>query len=121
MLAECRQPVGIVTKNRLILRDLDLLTELARYNAVRVAVSLTSLDPHLAAKMEPRASSPVDRLHTIKTLNQAGIPVVTMVAPIIPAINDREVPALLEACRSSRGGRGALHAAPLAVPDQGSF
>ncbi len=116
VLAECRQPVGIVTKNRLILRDLDLLTELARHNAVRVAVSLTSLDPHLAAKMEPRASSPADRLHTIKELNQAGVPVVVMVAPIIPAINDREIPNILEA--AAQAGAIGAHYVLLRLPYQ---
>jgi DNA repair photolyase len=96
-----RQPVSIITKNRLILRDLDLLTQLAAFNAVRCAVSLTTLDPHLAAVMEPRASSPAARLHTIRTLAGAGIPVTVMTAPIIPRINDHEIPALLEAAKEA--------------------
>lgn len=97
VLAQCRQPVAIITKNRLILRDLDLLQELARHNAVRVAISVTSLDSKLAATMEPRASSPADRLHTIATLHEHGVPVMAMVAPVIPGLNDREIPAVLRA------------------------
>ncbi|MBI1338275.1 MAG: PA0069 family radical SAM protein [Phycisphaera sp.] len=97
VMAECRQPVAIVTKSRLVLRDLDLLTELARYRAVRVAVSLTTLDHDLSMKMEPRAASPKHRLETIRRLSEAGVPVVLMTAPIIPGLNDRELPALLRA------------------------
>ena len=97
VMAQCRQPVGIVTKNRLVCRDMDLLCELAKYNAVRVAISLTSLDAKLASKMEPRASSPAERLRTISKLGAAGVPVMAMVAPIIPGLNDREIPQLLEA------------------------
>ena len=97
VFARCRQPVGIVTKNRLVLRDIDLLQELAHYNAVRVAVSVTSLDPHLARVMEPRASSPSERLKTISKLRKADVPVIAMVAPIIPGINDRQIPEILSA------------------------
>ena len=97
VLAACRQPVGIVTKNRLILRDTDLLTELAHHNSVRVAVSVTSLNSALSAKMEPRASAPADRLKAITKLREAGVPVSAMLAPIIPGLNDREIPRLLKA------------------------
>jgi DNA repair photolyase len=97
VMARCRQPASLITKNRLILRDLDLIQELAHHNAVHVSVSLTTLDTKLAAKMEPRASSPADRLHTIRELARAGVPVTVMTAPIIPALNDREIPQLLEA------------------------
>ena len=97
VMLECRQPVGLITRSKRILRDLDLITQLAAFDAVHVAVSLTTLDAKLAAKMEPRASSPADRLMTIRELSKAGIPVTVMTAPIIPAINDRELPALLEA------------------------
>ncbi len=106
VLAECRQPVGFITKNRLILRDLDLLTELNRHRAVSVGVSITTLDPALAAKLEPRASSPADRLEAIARLSAAGIPTTVMVAPIIPAINDREIPAILKAAAEA-GARSA--------------
>jgi DNA repair photolyase len=97
VMAEAHQAVSIVTKSRLVLRDLDLLQDLARFHAVSVAVSLTTLDNQLASKMEPRAASPRDRLWTIQRLASAGIPVTVMVAPIIPAINDREMPAILKA------------------------
>ncbi len=97
VMVECRQPVSIITKSRLVLRDLDLLTELAKHRAVRVAVSVTTLDNALSAKLEPRASSPRDRLWVIQRLAAAGIPVTAMVAPIIPAVTDRETPAILKA------------------------
>ncbi len=106
VFAECRQPVSIVTKSRLILRDLDVLQELASYDAVRVAVSITSFDNSLAAAMEPRAASPGDRIWTIRRLASAGIPVACMVAPIIPAINDREVPTILRRAADA-GARSA--------------
>ncbi len=96
-----RQPLSLITKNHLITRDLDILREMAGWNGVRVAISLTTLDPLLAAKMEPRASSPRDRLAAIRELTAAGVPVAVMTAPIIPAINDREIPALLEAAREA--------------------
>jgi DNA repair photolyase len=97
VLAEARQPVRVITKNRLILRDLDLLTALAAHNAVRVAISVTTLDNKLAAKLEPRASSPSDRLWTIRRLASAGIGVMVMASPIIPGLTDHELPAILEA------------------------
>ena len=108
VLAAARQPVSIVTKSRLILRDLDLLTELARHDAVRVAVSLTTLDNQLAARLEPRAASPRDRLWTIQRLASAGIPVSAMVAPVIPAVTDREMPRLLKAAADA-GARAASY------------
>lgn len=107
VMAECRQPVSIVTKNRLITRDLDLLGELARHRAVMVAVSLTTLDRGLAARMEPRASTPPDRLRTIRELAAAGVPVMAMLAPIIPGLTDREVPALLEAAAQAGAASAA--------------
>ena len=97
VFSECRQPVGMITKNRLIVRDLDLLASLAEHRAVNVTLSLTTLDKKLAAVMEPRASRPLDRLRTISDLAAAGIPVSVMLAPIIPGLNDHEIPHLLEA------------------------
>lgn len=96
VLAECRQPVAFITKNRLILRDLDLLSALHEHNAAQVAVSITTLDNTLAAKLEPRASGPAARLETIRRLTDAGIPVKVMAAPIIPGLTDRELPRILE-------------------------
>jgi DNA repair photolyase len=106
ILAECRQPVSFITKNRLILRDLDLLSRLHAHRAVSVAVSITSLDPKLARVMEPRASAPAERLRTVRELAGAGIPVSVMTAPIIPGLNDQEIPALLEAAADA-GARNA--------------
>lgn len=104
--AELAQPVSIVTKNKLVLRDLDLLTQLAAHNAASVAVSITSLDNALASKMEPRASAPRERLETIRQLAAAGIPTHVMVAPIIPALNEPEVAAILKAAAEA-GARDA--------------
>lgn len=106
LFAACRQPVSIITKNRLILRDLDLLRELASCDAVRVAVSVTTLDARLSAKMEPRASAPLARLDAIGRLADAGIPVSVMAAPMIPALNDCELPSILKAAKD-RGATGA--------------
>lgn len=104
--AAARQPLSLITKNHLITRDLDILRDMASWNGVRVAISLTTLDPTLAMKMEPRASVPRDRLAAIRELVAAGVPVAVMTAPIIPAINDHELPALLEAAAEA-GARSA--------------
>jgi DNA repair photolyase len=101
VLAEFRNPVSIITKNFLVTRDLDLLKELAASDAVHVFVSITTLNPELAAKMEPRASRPAHRLRAVEMLAKAGIPVGVMAAPIIPGLNDREIPAVLEAAKSA--------------------
>lgn len=97
VMLETRHPVSLITKNALILRDLDLLTELAKLELVQVFVSVTSLDPALTQKLEPRASAPHRRLLAIEKLAAAGIPVGCMVAPLIPFINDGEMEAILEA------------------------
>lgn len=101
VMAECRNPTGIVTKNALVTRDLDLLQELAAVGAVRVAVSVTSLDQALTRDMEPRTSSPTARLRAIEQLAAAGIPTEVMVSPIIPGLNDSEIPAILQAARDA--------------------
>lgn len=106
VLAECRNPVAIVTKNQLVTRDLDLLAELARSQAVVVHLSLTTLDPDLRRVLEPRTAPPAARLVTIETLARAGIPVGVFVAPVIPGLNDHEVPQLLAAAASA-GARSA--------------
>jgi len=98
VLAKFRNPVAIITKNRLVTRDIDLLRELAGCNAVAVNISVTSLDPKLQRVLEPRTSSPGARLDTIRQLRAAGIPAGVMVAPIIPGLTDHEVPKILEAC-----------------------
>jgi len=97
VLAEFRNPVGIVTKNLLVTRDIDLLSELARHHAAAVYISLTTLDPELRGVMEPRTSPPQARLAAIEALSQAGIPVGVLVAPVIPGLTDHEIPSLVKA------------------------
>jgi DNA repair photolyase len=102
---ECRQPVGVITKNALVVRDLDLLQQMAALNLVHVFLSITTLDPALARAMEPRTSIPTARLRAVRTLAEARIPVGVMTAPIIPGLNDSEVPAILEAARDAGAKR----------------
>ena len=104
VLAEFRNPVSIVTKNFLVTRDLDLLRELAAHRAVHVNISINSLDSELARKLEPRASSPRQRLAAVETLAQAGVPVGVLVAPVIPALNEPEMPAVLKAAKVAGAG-----------------
>ena len=106
VLLEHRHPVGIVTKSALIERDLDLLRELAAQNLVHVVLSVTTLDRGLARSLEPRAAAPQRRLQTIRTLQEAHIPVGVLLAPVIPALNDAELEAILAATREA----GALTA-----------
>ncbi len=106
VMLEARQAVGIVTKSRLILRDLDLLAALAEQNLVSVTLSLTTLDRDLARSMEPRASAPEARLDALRELTEAGIPAGVMLGPVIPGLSDREIPALLAAAAAA-GARSA--------------
>ncbi|MEC8936985.1 MAG: radical SAM protein, partial [Pseudomonadota bacterium] len=106
LLLACRHPVTLVTKSTLILRDIDLLAEMAEHRLVRVFVSLTSLDANLKRTLEPRAASPQARLKVIRELNTAGIPVGTLVSPIIPGLTDHEIERILEAA-SRVGARTA--------------
>jgi len=101
VLARANHPVGIVTKSALVTRDIDILGPMAERGLVKVAISVTTLDPKLARRMEPRAATPPRRLDTIRQLSSAGIPVTVLVAPIIPAINDHEIEAILKACRQA--------------------
>jgi DNA repair photolyase len=98
VLTRFRNPVGILTKNRLVTRDTDVLCELARHNAVAVNLSVTTLELDLQRIMEPRTSGPVARLDAVAQLRSANIPVGVMVAPVIPGINDHEIPAIVAAC-----------------------
>ncbi len=98
---EARQPIGVITKNALVVRDLDLLQRMAALRLVYVNLSITTLDPALARDMEPRTSTPAARLRAIKMLADAGVPARVMTAPIIPGLNDSEIPALLEAARDA--------------------
>ena len=101
LLLECRHPVSFVTKGSLITRDLDLLALMAKQNLVSVYLSVTTLDNKLSSKLEPRASAPHTRLKTIKALNDAGVPVGVLVAPVIPMITDRDLEHILEAAREA--------------------
>ncbi|HEX8678605.1 MAG TPA: PA0069 family radical SAM protein [Chthoniobacterales bacterium] len=107
VFAKFRNPVSLLTKNCLVTRDIDVLQELAAYNATAVNISITSLDRKLQQILEPRTSPPQARLDAVAKLRAAGIPIGVMVAPIIPGVNDHEVPAILAAC----GKAGAQSAA----------
>jgi len=98
---ECRQPVSIITKNALVVRDLDLLQPLAAARLVHVFLSITTLDSELARTMEPRTSVPAARLRAVRMLTEAGIPTGVMTAPVIPGLNDSEIPSLLEAAHEA--------------------
>ncbi len=101
VLAETRHPLTIVSKHALVLRDLDLLQQLARDNLVQVFLSVTTLDNHLASRLEPRASAPHARLRAVSALAAAGIPVGVLVSPLIPVITDPEMESLMEAARDA--------------------
>jgi DNA repair photolyase len=96
---ESRQPISIVTKNALIRRDLDLLTPMAQHQLIHVAISVTTLRQDLSRTMEPRTSSPAARLEAMRALSDAGVPTQVMVAPVIPGLNDHEIPRILEAAQ----------------------
>ncbi|HXH18917.1 MAG TPA: PA0069 family radical SAM protein [Chitinophagales bacterium] len=106
VLVKYRHPVGMITKNSLILRDLDLLQDLAKDNLVSVAVSINSLTEELRQKMEPRTASYPKRLEVIQKLSEKNIPVSVMVAPVIPGLNDHEIPSVIKAS-AERGASGA--------------
>jgi DNA repair photolyase len=97
VLDRAGHPVGIVTKSALVLRDLDILARMAKRDLVKVAISVTTLDAKLARTMEPRASTAPRRLEALRQLVKAGVPTSTMVAPVIPALNDAEIERILEA------------------------
>lgn len=94
---EFQHPVGIITKNNLILRDIDILSEMAKQNLVHVMISITSLDENLRLLLEPRTATALNRLNVVQTLNEAGIPTGVMTAPIIPGLNSNEIPDLIMA------------------------
>ncbi len=109
VLARFGNPVEIITKNALVLRDADILAEMAARGLARVTLSVTSLQPDLARSMEPRASLPAQRLEAIAGLVRAGIPVRVNVAPVIPGLNDHEIPAILKAAAGAgAGGANAM-------------
>ena len=117
VLAEFLNPVTVVTKNSLVTRDLDLLSELASSHAAAVFISVTTLDSELRNIMEPRTSPPEARLTAIQALRKAGVPVGLLVAPVIPGLTDHEIPSIVEAARDC-GAQFACHEIlrlPLAV------
>jgi DNA repair photolyase len=97
VMARTRHPLTIITKSALVLRDIDLLADLARDGLAGVAVSITSLDAELKRTLEPRAASPAARLRAVTQLNAAGVPTGVLVAPVIPALTDHELEGILEA------------------------
>jgi DNA repair photolyase len=114
VLLEFRNPVGIVTKNHLVTRDVDLLAELAKFDCVVVYLSITTLDPELTPRLEPRASLPQMRLATIRKLSAAGVPVGVLAAPMIPGLNDHELPTILTA--AAEAGARSAGFVPLRLP-----
>jgi DNA repair photolyase len=108
VFAEFRNPVQIITKNALVVRDIDILSELAAHDATSVCLSITTLDAKLHRVMEPRASHPQQRLRAVEALAKAGIPVGVNVAPIIPGLTDHEIPAILAAAYEA-GAQSAGH------------
>ena len=119
VLSDFNNPVGIVTKNHLITRDIDILGDMAKRNLAEVFLSITTLDRDLARTMEPRASAPHRRLAAIRELADAGIPVGVMTAPMIPGLNDHEMEAILDAAAAAgatRAGYTALRL-PLEIKD----
>jgi DNA repair photolyase len=106
VFAEFRNPVSAITKSALVARDADLFAELARHGAAHVLVSVTSLDPELARRMEPRAARPERRLEAMAALARAGVPVAVMIGPVVPGLNDAEIPRILEAAAAA-GARSA--------------
>lgn len=108
VLLEFRNPVGIITKNALVTRDIDLFRPLAALDAISVGVSITTLDAALHRVMEPRASAPHERLRAVERLADAGVPVHVMVAPVIPGLTDHEIPRILEAAAAAGASRASF-------------
>jgi DNA repair photolyase len=108
ILADCRQPIAVVTKNHLVTRDIDHLSELARFKAVTVYLSITTLNNDLARVLEPRASAPRRRLEALEKLSAAGIPCGVLVAPVIPALNDHEISDIVAAAASAGAAQASM-------------
>ena len=108
VLSDFNNPVGIVTKNHLVTRDIDILGDMARRNLAEVFLSVTTLDRDLARAMEPRASAPYRRLEAIRSLAEAGVPVGVMTAPMIPGLNDHEMESILEAAMDAGATRAGF-------------
>jgi DNA repair photolyase len=111
VLRDCRHPTAVTTKSALVLRDLDLLSEMARERLAAVQVSITTLDPALARRLEPRAAAPARRIEVIRALTEAGIPVGVLVSPVIPGLTDADLERVLEAAAEA----GATRAGSLLI------
>ena len=107
VLAEFRNPVGIITKNHLVTRDIDILAGMAGESLCSAHITMTTLDPELSRRLEPRASLPAQRLDAIAKLAHAGIPTGVVIAPVIPGLNDHEIPAILKAARRAGAVRAS--------------
>ena len=116
VMADFRNPVAIVTKSALVVRDVDVLAPLAEIGAVSVGISLTTLDAALARRLEPRASAPDRRLDAIARLTAAGIPVHAMISPVVPGLNDEEIPRLLAAAAAAGASAASWLLVRLAAP-----
>ncbi|WP_332308621.1 PA0069 family radical SAM protein [Luteibacter yeojuensis] len=116
LLNECNHPCTIVTKNALIERDIDILAPMAEQNLVQVFISINSLDNKLASKLEPRASAPHRRLQAVKALRDAGIPVGVLVAPIISALNEKDVEGIIE--RAAANGANSIGYTCIRLPHE---
>lgn len=119
VLLDFRNPVSMITKNRLITRDIDLFKQMNEYHGIAVNISITTLDADLARVMEPRASSPAHRLAAVEELSRAGIPVNVLVAPVVPGLTDHEMPSIIKRARQA-GARSAGYVVlrlPYAVKD----
>lgn len=114
VLRDFKNPVAIVTKNQLVARDIDILSEMASFDAAHVSLSVTSLDGHVARKMEPRASQPHLRLKAIEKLAEAGVSVGVMIGPVLPGLTDHEIPAILKAAADA--GAKTAHYTMLRLP-----
>jgi DNA repair photolyase len=114
VLAEFKNPAGIVTKSHLVTRDIDILSEMAKQNLIVVLVSITTLDPEIARRMEPRAASPDRRLDALRQLSVAGVPCGVMAAPIIPGLTDQEIPQILAA--AAEAGARCCGYVPVRLP-----
>ncbi|MBC7770317.1 MAG: PA0069 family radical SAM protein [Phycisphaerales bacterium] len=101
VMEKWRHPVALITKSHLVIRDIDILARLAERGLAKAAISVTTLDRRIARVMEPRAAAPHRRIETIRMLADAGVPVTVMVAPVVPAINDREIEGILEECKKA--------------------
>ena len=119
VLLEARNPVAIITKSQMILRDIDILSEMAKLGLVRASLSITTLDRKLARRMEPRAATPTRRLDALHQLSGAGVPTSVLVAPVFPALNDHEIEDILKAAVGAGASRAGyvLARLPLEIAD----